>query len=537
MTDATVDLSQEGVHRDPTAHDPMSSGSFTQRLAHTVSRAISRRSSRRSFLTKTAIVGSALSVAPIDFLFKPGSAYAYTCGTCGDGWTAFCCTVNGGRNSCPSGSFVAGWWKADNAAYCCGAARYIIDCNASCPTSCSCRCAGASCDGRRTCCNQFRYGQCHQEISCYGPVVCRIATCTPPWRYDASCSTSSATDNKTVNHGAPCLAGCNPTPPPPPPSAIDNKYKALGGASGFLGRVTQREAAISGTSGRYAVYSNGRIYWTAVTGAHEIHGSLLTEHSHRSGVRGPLGFPTSDVRTTGDGLGRYSQFSDGRIIKWSQGTYSLWGTVYRKHLEHGSLDGVLGYPTMGMKSLSDGRGTYADFQRGRIYAVDRRARAIWGSPWTKFKTAASLLGYPISDVLSIGDGRGYVSMFERGFIFTSKTTGARITNGAVATRYIENDHARGYLRYPTTDVQNVGDGVGRFQVFERGRIYAKSGLGGFEVHGPIMDAWLSSTWGGPTGRLGYPKGEIVLRDQLRRQRFEGGVLQWDPSTGAITYEP
>ena len=38
MTDATVDLSREGVHRDPTAHDPISSGSFTQRLAHTVSR-------------------------------------------------------------------------------------------------------------------------------------------------------------------------------------------------------------------------------------------------------------------------------------------------------------------------------------------------------------------------------------------------------------------------------------------------------------------------------------------------------------------
>jgi hypothetical protein len=199
---------------------PQATGTFTQRLVHRASGLFGGRTSRRSFLTRTAVVGSALAVGPIDFLLKPGTAYGYLCGTCSDGWTAFCCTINSGRNSCPPNSFIAGWWKADNAAYCCGAARYIIDCNATCPTQCACRCAGGSCDGRRTCCNQFRYGQCHTEIACYGPVVCRVATCTPPWRYDPSCTTSSATDNKTTNHGAPCLTtDCG--------SAIDKKYKAL----------------------------------------------------------------------------------------------------------------------------------------------------------------------------------------------------------------------------------------------------------------------------------------------------------------------
>ena len=343
-----------------------------------------------------------------------------------------------------------------------------------------------------------------------------------------------ATDNRTVNHGAPCIPNCNPAPPP---SAIDNKYKALGGASGFLGPVVQKEAAISGTNGRYAVYSNGRIYWTATTGAHEIHGSLLTEHNHRSGVRGPLGFPTGDVATASDGTTRYSQFADGRIIKWTQGTYSLWGTIYRKHLALGSLRGRLGYPTMGMKSLTDGRGTYADFQRGRIYAVDRRARALWGPIWAKFRTNASLLGYPESDVMSIGDNRGYWSWFERGYVLYAPSPGAHVTSGAIAERYLANGYAKGYLKYPTSDVLNVGDGRGRYQVFEGGRIYAKDSIGGHEVRGAILDAYLSSTWGGPTGRLGYPMGEIARRDALRRQRFEGGVLQWNTTTGAVTFEP
>ena len=105
---APVDLADEGIHRDPGNHDPIATGSFTQRLVHRASSVLGGgRSSRRSFLTRTAVVGSALAVGPIDFILKPGTAYAYTCGTCSDGWTAFCCTINSGRNSCPPNSFVA----------------------------------------------------------------------------------------------------------------------------------------------------------------------------------------------------------------------------------------------------------------------------------------------------------------------------------------------------------------------------------------------------------------------------------------------
>ena len=55
------------------------------------------------------------------------------------------------------------------------------------------------------CCNQFRYGQCHQELACVGPVVCRVASCRPPWEVDPTCTTASATANETALHTAPCL--------------------------------------------------------------------------------------------------------------------------------------------------------------------------------------------------------------------------------------------------------------------------------------------------------------------------------------------
>jgi len=174
---------------------------------------------RRGFLAGMAVAGSALATKPFDYVLKPNTAYASVCGsgaTCAEGWSVFCCTINNGQNSCPPGSFLAGWWKADNSSFCGGNARYYLDCNATCPTSCSCYCPTGTCDNRRTCCNQFRYGQCHQEIACAGPVVCRVVSCTPPWQMDRACTSSSATDNRTASHTAPCNNSAPPPPPPPP---------------------------------------------------------------------------------------------------------------------------------------------------------------------------------------------------------------------------------------------------------------------------------------------------------------------------------
>ncbi len=180
-----------------------------------------RESNRRSFLVRMAVAGSALTVAPLRFILQPGTAYGAVCGpdsSCGSGYTAMCCTVSG-ENRCPPGSFAAGWWKADNSGLCCGnAARYYIDCNLQCGQQCQCRCASGSCDERKVCCNVFRYGQCHQEIACYGPIVCRVVSCNPPWTFDDSCTRDVLVDNSTAQHSAPCLASGMPAAGDPAPS-------------------------------------------------------------------------------------------------------------------------------------------------------------------------------------------------------------------------------------------------------------------------------------------------------------------------------
>ncbi len=208
---------------------------MSQRLVEAGASFLAAKVNRRSFLVRMAVGGSALTVAPMRYVLRPGTAYATVCGpdaTCDAGYTAMCCTVTG-ANRCPPGSFPGGWWKADNSGLCCNnTARYYIDCNAQCGQRCQCHCASGSCDQRKVCCNQFRYGQCHTEIICSGPIVCRVVTCTPPWIFDSSCTTDLRVDNATAQHNAPCLQnGCSsPTPPPrrPPQDLLSVLLRLLG---------------------------------------------------------------------------------------------------------------------------------------------------------------------------------------------------------------------------------------------------------------------------------------------------------------------
>ncbi|MGI9606986.1 MAG: hypothetical protein ACR2P0_12680 [Acidimicrobiales bacterium] len=205
------------------------------RLVERAGSAIATRSSRRGFLAKTAMVGSAVAAVPSAYILKPGSAYAAICtcnnqqcgcgDTCCDGYTEFCCTMTG-ENTCPTGTVPAGWWKVDGSSFCfingARGPRYYLDCNAvpsgPCGSGgvtrqtslCDCTCADGNCGNRKACCTAFRYGQCNQSISCLGPIVCRVVTCTPPWRFDPTCTTATATDNNTRWHNRPCLE--RPTP-------------------------------------------------------------------------------------------------------------------------------------------------------------------------------------------------------------------------------------------------------------------------------------------------------------------------------------
>lgn len=84
------------------------------------------------------------------------------------------------------------------------------------------------------------------------------------------------------------------------------------------------------------------------------------------------------------------------------------------------------------------------------------------------------------------------------------------------------------------DVEQASvDGVGRFRVYESGRIYWHPALGAFEVHGAILHHYLLV--GAEQSTLGYPiSDELALPDGIGSySHFHFGVIYWTPSQGTI----
>ncbi len=421
----------------------VSASTLGQRAVDTVTGWLSGRTSRRGFLLRAGLLGTALAVDPKGYVFKPGTAYAAVCGPgsgATSGWTVFCATINDGVNACPEGSIAAGWWKSDGASLCGGRARYIIDCNATCATcstpgsrsgicapscwSCSCQSGLAgTCDQRKVCCNAFRYGQCNQDVRQVGGVHCRVVSCTPPWRFEA-CSTAPATDNRTVDHNSDRL--------PQAYTPITAHYISLGENGSVLGASVYGELVAA--DGRAQRYQRGRISFKAATGARETVGPIADHYTALFAEAGPLGFPvTAPLRLT---QGSAQRFENGRI-SWSPatGAWETRGPIAVAYTSSGAEGGHLGYPTGGDTLVGDGRGRYGLFQRGRIsWSATTGAHAVAGAiheRYVQLGAETGSLGYPIADVQierespfkRLGLPPGQRQQFERGTLASEGRTG------------------------------------------------------------------------------------------------------------------
>ena len=204
-------------------------------LVHKTSGMLDAKLSRRSFIARTTLLGSAVAATGCAVVTQPGTPYqsvaGCSSGVCTDGYTEFCCVINEGMNACPPGTAPGGWWRAEGSIYCGGGPRYYIDCNQLCcgPYDGNGFCAGCqpcecavNCNTRRVYCNYFRYGQCNEDIAIMGPIGCRVVLCTAPyWPYSLlACAPSNAEDDSTANHTADCAAYTPPPPPPPPPHLV-----------------------------------------------------------------------------------------------------------------------------------------------------------------------------------------------------------------------------------------------------------------------------------------------------------------------------
>ena len=189
-------------------------------LARVVGALLERRLSRRGALARFTLSATALAVAPLRYLLRPTTAMAVVMGPsdcgpgdrCNDGYTAFCCEIDGGANICPETTYIAGWWKCTDYrghGLCSGQGqRYYVDCNRI-PGQVfpeGCHCAQGHCSHRRVDCNAFRYGQCNTQVVGATEVVCRVEVCEHPALVEGfNCNATLKLDDTTCGHDAGCL--------------------------------------------------------------------------------------------------------------------------------------------------------------------------------------------------------------------------------------------------------------------------------------------------------------------------------------------
>lgn len=217
---------------------------------------------------------------------------------------------------------------------------------------------------------------------------------------------------------------------------IAAKWNELGGANGFLGAALNSETGAPDGIGRYNHFRGGSIYWTAATGAHEVHGAIRSKWASMGWERSTLGYPISDEEAFPDGKGRYSNFQGGSIF-WSaeSGAHEIHGEIMKKWFMLRGERGFLRYPITDELTAPGGTGHYVHFQGGSIYwSKTTGAHEVHGAirdKWASLKWERGALGYPITD--EYGDGKYRRTNFRHGAIRWSKET------GAVASISLEGD--------------------------------------------------------------------------------------------------
>lgn len=212
--------------------------------------------------------------------------------------------------------------------------------------------------------------------------------------------------------------------------AIGAHYAALGGESGLLGPPVTCEAATPVLPGRYNHFERGSIYWSAATGAWEVHGAIRDTWARLGWENSPLGFPVTDETRTPDGRGAYSVFERGSVY-WTPGTgaHDVRGAIRGAWARHRWEAGLLGFPLTGETPTPFSPGAFNHFEGGSVYwSPDTGAHEVHGAilaRWAGLGWELSPLGFPVSDEYGVPGGRR--SDFEGGHVTWTPAGGAVVS--------------------------------------------------------------------------------------------------------------
>ena len=158
--------------------------------------------------------------------------------------------------------------------------------------------------------------------------------------------------------------------------AIEAKAKQLqwvGVATSIIDQIGQ---------GYIIRYEAADIYYSAATGAYEVHGDIRAKYNAFGAANGVLGLPMTDETGTPDGIGRFNHFQGGSIY-WTikTGPMMVRGAIRDMWAAQGWENSAFGYPIADehRKVIFNPVGNppefWSKFQNGAIYSKNNIAAA------------------------------------------------------------------------------------------------------------------------------------------------------------------
>ncbi|GAB7192638.1 hypothetical protein NUM3379_33470 [Kineococcus sp. NUM-3379] len=161
------------------------------------------------------------------------------------------------------------------------------------------------------------------------------------------------------------------------------------------------------------------------------------------------------------GIVTLEQAADGRLTVQGRQRDPA-GEVERTRRELAGTAGDLGEPLGPVQRTADGRAWLQRSAGGSVYSsAATGAHVVRGEVarvWLASGAETGPLGLPTTDVVATGDGRGTFAHFEHGSVYASPTTGAHAVRGAVRTAWVERGGQPGPLGFPVGDEQVVPEG-------------------------------------------------------------------------------
>lgn len=185
--------------------------------------------------------------------------------------------------------------------------------------------------------------------------------------------------------------------------AVLGAYLGAGGPDGVLALPTDGEQAHA--DGRRQSFTGGALYWSAGTGAHLVHGAVLGEYRAVGEAAGPVGWPSGEEVPAPGGVVQRFTLGD---VYWSAatGAHEVHGAIRGRYLALDGAGGRLGLPTADEADAATTRSSV--FVGGRVYwtaATD--AHAVVGGILERYLQLGgpgSVLGASVSDEYAVPGG-------------------------------------------------------------------------------------------------------------------------------------